>query len=246
MTGVQTCALPIYDIVFASINSSYLWKYCKVLTLTRNMRIRQGESDSERREAKEFSEWVLSIGNGDIGDDNDGEATIEIPDDILVENHDMDPIAAIVESIYPSLLGNRESTKYFEERAILAPTHEEVERINEFVLSLLPGEEREYLSSDSLCKSDLHPEADTDVYTSDYLNNVRVSGIPHHRLKVKIGVPIMLLRNIDQSAGLVNGTRLITTQLGRHVIRGRIISGNNIGHSVLIPQIGRASCRERV
>ena len=47
----------------------------------------------------------------------------------------------------------------------------------------------------------------------------------------------MLLRNIDQSLGLCNGVRLITTQLGSHVIQGRIISCNNIGHTILIPRM---------
>ena len=225
------------DIVFAAINSSYLWQHCKVLTLTRNMRIQQGNSDNDRREAKEFSEWVLSIGDGTIGDDNDGEANVRIPDDLLVQDYELDPIAAIVNSIYPSILENWDSSNYFQERAILAPTHEEVDRINDFILSLIPGDEKDYLSSDSLCKTGSHTPEDESVYTSDYLNNIRCSGIPNHQLKLKIGVPIMLLRNIDQSLGLCNGTRLITTQLGRHVIRGRIISGNNIGHTVLIPRM---------
>lgn len=47
----------------------------------------------------------------------------------------------------------------------------------------------------------------------------------------------MLLRNIDQSNGLCNGTRLVVTNLGKHIIEGEIISGSNIGHKVFISRM---------
>ncbi|VFQ77716.1 unnamed protein product [Cuscuta campestris] len=40
------------------------------------------------------------------------------------------------------------------DRALLAPTLEVVEMINDFVLFLIPGDEKEYLSSDSSCQAD--------------------------------------------------------------------------------------------
>lgn len=47
----------------------------------------------------------------------------------------------------------------------------------------------------------------------------------------------MLLRNLDQSEGLCNGTRLIVTQLANHVLEAKIISGKNIGNKVYIPRM---------
>ncbi|KZV50108.1 hypothetical protein F511_31490 [Dorcoceras hygrometricum] len=47
----------------------------------------------------------------------------------------------------------------------------------------------------------------------------------------------MLLRNIDHSLGLCNGTRLIVTRLRNHVLEGRILTGSNAGHKVLIPRM---------
>ncbi|XP_048493213.1 uncharacterized protein LOC104903170 [Beta vulgaris subsp. vulgaris] len=76
------------DIVFAIVNSSYLWDSCKVLTLTRNMRLQ--------------SEWILSIGDGKAGGPNDGEAVIEVAKDILIDLG-VDPISAIIDSTYPNL-----------------------------------------------------------------------------------------------------------------------------------------------
>jgi len=47
----------------------------------------------------------------------------------------------------------------------------------------------------------------------------------------------MLLRNLNQSAGLCNGTRLIITQLGDRVLEAQIITGSHIGDKVLLPRL---------
>ncbi len=52
-----------------------------------------------------------------------------------------------------------------------------------------------------------------------------------------MGVPILLLRNLNQSIGLCNGTRLIIKRLGQRVIEAEIITGNNVGKRVFIPRI---------
>uniref|UniRef100_A0A0A9D642 DNA helicase Pif1-like 2B domain-containing protein n=1 Tax=Arundo donax TaxID=35708 RepID=A0A0A9D642_ARUDO len=51
------------------------------------------------------------------------------------------------------------------------------------------------------------------LYPTEFLNTIHVSGLPNHHLQLKVGVPIVLLRNLDPSKGLCNGTRLIVTQL---------------------------------
>jgi len=52
------------EIVHAIINSSKLWNYCEVITLTKNMRLLSGASVVDMEEKRQFSEWVLSIGDG--------------------------------------------------------------------------------------------------------------------------------------------------------------------------------------
>jgi ATP-dependent DNA helicase PIF1 len=54
---------------------------------------------------------------------------------------------------------------------------------------------------------------------------------------LKVGTPIMLMRNLDQAEGLCNGTRLIVTKLANHVIEAKIISGKNIGNVHYIPRM---------
>lgn len=71
----------------------------------------------------------------------------------------------------------------------------------------------------------------------EYLNAIKIINFPAHKLTLKKGVPIMLLRNLCQANGLCNGTRLIVNELNDHVIQAVIITGSHIGHSVYIPRI---------
>uniref|UniRef100_A0A453JJL3 DNA helicase Pif1-like 2B domain-containing protein n=1 Tax=Aegilops tauschii subsp. strangulata TaxID=200361 RepID=A0A453JJL3_AEGTS len=45
------------------------------------------------------------------------------------------------------------------------------------------------------------------------------------------------MRNVNQSFGLCNGTRLIITRLGERVLEGEIVAGSNEGQRVCIPRI---------
>ncbi|XP_054795045.1 uncharacterized protein LOC129300500 [Prosopis cineraria] len=201
------------DIVNASISSSYLWSYCKIYKLTKNMRLTSSSSSSDREKIEKFSQWLLDIGDGRVGESNDGIVDIEIPSEILITSY-KDPLAAIVSSTYPDLLDNLSNTAYFNDRAILAPTLECVNQINEFMCGILPGESVEYFSCDSVCRSSQESDSFEDLYTTEFLNTINSSGLPPHKLTLKIGAPVMLLRNVDQASGLCNGTRLRITKLG--------------------------------
>ncbi|XP_010456943.1 PREDICTED: uncharacterized protein LOC104738474 [Camelina sativa] len=98
------------------------------------------------------------------------------------------------------------------------------------------AEERIYLSSDSIDPQDKRALKNK-VYSPDFLNTIKVSGIPCHRLRLKIGCPIMLMRNIDPHGGLMNGTRLQITQMADHVLQARILTGTRVGKIVLIPRM---------
>jgi ATP-dependent DNA helicase PIF1 len=123
------------DIVNSSINSSKIWNHCKVLTLTKNMRLQNASKNSE---TAKFSDWILKLGEGKLSEPNDGYAEINIPRELLILNFD-DPIDAIVQSTYPNLIEKYNQISFLQSRAILASTIEVVEQINTYVLSLIPG-----------------------------------------------------------------------------------------------------------
>lgn len=145
-----------------------------------------------------------------------------------------EPIKVIVDAIYHDLFANLMNAKYFTDRAILAPKIELVEEINNYMCSLLPGEPIDYLSCDSICKSSTESGLDESLYTTEFLNSISCSGLPQHKLTLKVGTPIMLLRNIDQSQGLCNGTRLIISRLGKNVLEGITLNGSHPNEKVLL------------
>lgn len=74
-------------------------------------------------------------------------------------------------------------------------------------------------------------------YPPELLNSIVINNFPQHKIGLKVGAPVMLLRNINQSLGMCNGTRLIITRLGDRVLEGEIITGTNKGQRVCIPRI---------
>jgi ATP-dependent DNA helicase PIF1 len=75
------------------------------------------------------------------------------------------------------------------------------------------------------------------LYPVEFLNTLQFSDITNHKLELKVGVPIPLLRKLNQSIGLCNGTRLIIKKLGQRVIEAKIITRNNVDKCVFIPRI---------
>jgi len=71
----------------------------------------------------------------------------------------------------------------------------------------------------------------------EFLNTLQFNAIANHKLELKVGVPILLLRNFNQSIGFCNGTRLIIKRLGQRVIEVDIITRNNVDKRVFIPCI---------
>ncbi|EOA18485.1 hypothetical protein CARUB_v10007032mg [Capsella rubella] len=203
------------------------------------MRLLQEKNPENAFQLAEFSNWILDIGDGKINEPNDGEVLIDIPEDLLITECE-DTIQAIVSEVYGNSLHEAKEAKFFQTRAILCPTNDDVDKVNEHILQLLTGEERIYLSSDSICPSDINSRDDS-IFSPEFLNSIKASGLPKHSLKLKVGAPVMLLRNIDRAGGLCNGlcngTRLQITQLANHIIEARIITGTKVGDKVFIPRM---------
>jgi len=224
------------DILASSINSSKLWSHCKVLKLMTNMRLSASTDHVEQADIRKFADWILSIGDG-IGSANEvGEICLTIPDELLIKDLP-DPLRSLVDFVYPNFLENMKISKFFQERGILAPTLDAVEHVNEFLLSLVPGDEKEYISSDTVCQSDANSEIESQWFTTKFLNDIKCSGVPNHKLRFKVGCPVMLMRNIDQAARLFNGTRLIVDKLGKNFIGATIITGKTAGEKIIIPRM---------
>ncbi|RZC20313.1 hypothetical protein D0Y65_006947 [Glycine soja] len=181
------------DIVNVTINSSYLWDHCQILRLTKNMRLQNNMQATNQEETVAFAQWIIDIGDGIIGDKNDGYATIEIPQELLITEYN-DPIHSIISSTFPDLSVNvqlrllrpqgptlshhHNDPEYFQTRAILASTNETVQQVNDYMLTMIPGEQMEYLSSDSVDKSETIESCHFGSLTTEFLNSLTTSGYP--------------------------------------------------------------------
>nr|GFD47794.1 hypothetical protein [Tanacetum cinerariifolium] len=123
----------------------------------------------------------------------------------------------LISTIFPSLHVNGNSSDYIISRAILSTKNEHVDELNENLIDRFCGDEKIYYSFD---------EAQDDrnnFYPMEFLNSLNVSGLPPHVLRLKIGCPIILLRNLDPSDGLCNGTRLICRKFEPNLIDAEIV-----------------------
>ncbi|XP_022013728.1 uncharacterized protein LOC110913191 [Helianthus annuus] len=233
-----------HDIVNASLNSSHLWSHCQVLKLHVNMRFQVG-SGCDKNEIKEFADWILKIGDGKIGELNDGDGIIDIPEELLITDT-VDPIGSLISFTYPDISRNVSDPSYFRDRVILGPTHEVVDTINDKLLSMIPGTETVYLSCDSISECEDVSGMNTALWSPEVLNSLKLSGLPNHKLILKQNAPVMLLRNINQPNGLCNGTRLQIVKLGKNLIEAKIMTGTNIGNHVFIPRMRLTPSDKRI
>jgi len=166
---------------------------------------------------------------------------IEIPPHMRLPVEDCS-LRGLIRTIYPDHWCHSRDAMYLMQRSILAPKNTNVDEVNNGILESLSEESHTYLSANSLTPTEEGASVAARIsmdslYLVEFLDTLQFSGIANHELELKVGVPILLLRNLNQSIGLCNGTRLIVKKLGQRVIEAEIITGNNVNKCVFIPRI---------
>ncbi|GBM33809.1 hypothetical protein AVEN_76180-1 [Araneus ventricosus] len=133
--------------------------------------------------------------------------------------------------VFPDVSNNYKDYYWLYERAIVAPKNENVNKINEIIRKKLPGNSITYKSVDAGMDKE-----QAVYYPTEFLNSLNPPGMPPHMLNLKVGSSIMLLRNLYPPK-LCNGTIFCVSKLMVNVIQATILTGNNKGESVFIPQI---------
>ncbi|GBO42859.1 hypothetical protein AVEN_275276-1 [Araneus ventricosus] len=209
------------DELHTSIKSSYIWKDVQGFGLKTNMRVHLTGDAS----IKQFAPNLLHLGNGEMAIHNEGFISLGNIGSIIITTEELK------DRVFPSIKNNFQDKKWMCERAILSPTNDEVKIIKKQLLKKLPGASQIYKSVDTTVEKNKAMD-----YPTEFLNSLEPSGIPAHKLELKIGAPIMLLRNLDPPA-LCNGTRLIVKKLMSNVIEAVILTGHSAAKDVFIPRI---------
>jgi ATP-dependent DNA helicase PIF1 len=111
-----------------------------------------------------------------------------------------------------------------------------VDNLNTKILNKFPGEERVYFSADSIKEDTANPNA-LSMYPTEYLNSINASGLPLHKLTLKVGSPVMVLCNLNPAEGVYNGTRAIITCMSHCVLEIHLLGGDHHGKQVFLPRI---------
>lgn len=137
----------------------------------------------------------------------------------------------VINKVFPNIVDNFKNIDWLHERAILAPKNEYVNKMNYQILLKLPGKSIQYKSIDNVID-----EEHVVNYPIEFLNSLEPSGMPPHLLTLKIGSPLMILRNLNPPK-LCNGTRVAVKKLTQNLIEVVITGGKHRGETVLIPRI---------
>ena len=221
------------EIVDICITRSRLWQHFEVLHLSVNMRV----NASNDATLLEFDTLSQRIGEGR---DNDITGSVKIPPqfhfeighnrkgDMQVEERAM---KSFCQKIYPDLMENIADAKWLTKRAILAPKNCEVDTINDMVTSWVTGNRIQLYSYDKL-----EDYSHGLRFPTDFLNRQNPSGgFPKHKLILKQGMPLIILRNISPQQGLCNGTKVIFQEVTGNNLLQCTIAAN--GKVVFIPRI---------
>lgn len=195
------------DILDACIKNSYLWSGVTTLRLTVNMRLQRDES--------QFSDFLLNVGNGEIIEDATG--FVKLPEEVCFSGN--------IEQFFSDF-------QHSENHALLATTNRAVNHLNSLLLDKVPGEAVQHLAIDSVENED-----DATRFPTEFLNSLTPSGLPLYCLNLKVGCPVMVIRNIDPPF-LVNGTICEVLEIRANVIRLKVKNGPHKGYDAFLPRIG--------
>ena len=181
---------------------SPLWPHVHTFHLTDNMRLNPNQ--------RTFQHFLLQIGEGRVPTRNAHpfEECIQLPSDIVLQNN-------IIDFVFPfTSLTTFDDLK---NHAILCPTNKVTYTVNLDILNRVPGQSKTYYGIDSIVNDSSITAEEEEAYPVEFLNTISATGLPSQKLTLKVGAPVILLRNLDSSRGLTNGTRLLVKVLHHNI-----------------------------
>lgn len=225
----------MYDQRKACLKASYIWNQLRVFHLYENLRLK-GSDNTSHGDSLKYAEWLLRVGNGQLNSDNNGSIALDGIDVELIPPFTYNPdsiLTWLYEGLVDHILEKRWDflIKYYSLRCLITPLNKTVDDMNSIMLNKIPGEPFVSVSIDEI------DEQFEDPMSVDVLNAYDANGFPYHRLSLKIGQPVMVIRNLSVAQGICNGTRLLIIAISGHLLRCKILTGPRIGDVVGVPRI---------
>lgn len=193
------------------INNSYLWGVATKIALTKQMR----QKDDLR-----YAKFLSAIGDGSLSNNPDN--TTALPEDMFVKSKTpggkITPFTSedLVEFVFPGLAQGVVDTG-----AILTVTNKAKDEINRRCLDILPGEAVKVVARNDVSDP-------SSVLDGESMATFDHPGVPLNVLLLKKGCIVMLMKNLNPSAGLCNGTRMVVEAVTDLNLSCRLLSNNTL------------------
>jgi ATP-dependent DNA helicase PIF1 len=219
-------------IVFVALLRLVLWHQMRVLTLTENMKLHANPF------SRPYAKYLLRVGNGQESSiidhfplEANAEPSIGVEIAFYPKIHQAPSLDTLIHIVFPTLAINYTNQGYMDGRTTTKNIIENF--LNTQITEVVLGREHVFLSADLVEMGDDQAMA----IGTEFFNTTTLVGMPPHRLALKIGIFVILLRNLDAASGLCDGTRLIIWRLARRLIVAQIIDGAHARNIINIPRI---------
>ena len=215
------------DTVNETLKRTPMWEHMTKFKLTANLRLQKCKSSNAKLQ-QEWAETVLGIGNGTVG------PFVRLHDEICMPADST--CYDLIHHVYGDIRNDpqQRTPKELGSKAILTPLNDTVDDLNCEIVRMLPGEEHILTSTDE-ATNDIN---DGYAPPTEFIHTLTPQGLPPHELILKVGTVVMVIRNLNESAGIQNGTRLIVDKIEQFALKCTIITeGAFFGDKVNIPRI---------
>ena len=129
--------------------------------------------------------------------------------------------------------------QWLKTRAILTPTNNRLQMLNNQVSKWFPGKFSYYKSADSVSCDSVEAQNAAELrYPQELLNSIEAgASLPDHEIALKKGFIVMLLRNVKPSSGHVNGTRYVVENMTPNLLFLTSVSGSKTGVRLILPRM---------
>jgi ATP-dependent DNA helicase PIF1 len=155
--------------------------------------------------SRPYAEYLLRVGNGQESSiidhfppEVDAEPLVRIEIALYPKIHQVPSLDTFIHVVFPALAINYTHQGYMDSQVILTTKNIVVNSFNIQIVEAMLGREHIFLSIYSVETGDDQGMA----IGTKFLNTITLVGMPPHRQALKVGIPVILLRNLDAALGL--------------------------------------------